>query len=144
MKKEIREMLHSQSQLQEILGVSRVQAWRIWNGKSVLTEANERLVVITINNLTEKREKAEVLIDEWVKTQRNKSKGEFYISKTKEGNRIYASVSFIDCDETNSHLTELIDMHEDAQHESTRDLLLDAYIREVESWKFSEKEVIYK
>lgn len=137
-------MLHSQSQLQEILGISRVQAWRIWNDKSALTETNERLIVVTINGLAEKREKAEELIDEWVGTQRFKSKGEFYISKTKEGNRIYASVSFIDCDETNSHLTELMDMHEEAQHESTRDLLLDAYMKEVESWKFSEKEVYYK
>lgn len=32
----------SQNKLQELLGCSRTQAWRIWTGKSKLTSINEK------------------------------------------------------------------------------------------------------
>lgn len=144
MKKEIREMLHSQSQLQEILGVSRVQAWRIWNGKSVLTEANERLIKITMDSVIDKMNEAESVIDEWIESQKGKAEGKFYPVRTKSANAIVARVSFVDCEQTNSYLKELIKMTGEAEHDSTRDVLLDAYFIELSHWEFSEIEVQYK
>lgn len=39
----------SQSNLIDILGCSRTQAWRIWNGKSSLTNSNRKLLEIYAN-----------------------------------------------------------------------------------------------
>ncbi len=36
--------LGNQNRLQEVLGCSRTQAWRIWNGKSALTTINEKYI----------------------------------------------------------------------------------------------------
>lgn len=144
MKKEIKSMLHSQNQLEEILGVSRVQAWRIWNGKSALTEANERLIKITIDSVIDKMNEAESIINEWIESQKGRSNGEFYSVRTKAAYTVGASVSFVDCDETNSYIKELIKMTDEAEHDSTRDVLLDAYFIELSHWKFSETEVKYK
>lgn len=48
MNEELKKQLVKQSKLEEILGVNRVQAWRIWNGHSKLTTANERLITMVL------------------------------------------------------------------------------------------------
>ncbi len=42
MEETLKVMLGDQKRLIEILGVSRTQAWRIWTGKSKLTEINRK------------------------------------------------------------------------------------------------------
>lgn len=48
MNEELKIKLEHQSALQDILGVNRVQAWRIWTGKSKLTTSNEKLIRMTL------------------------------------------------------------------------------------------------
>lgn len=51
MSEEIKALVGSQKRLQELLGCGRVQAWRVWNGKSKLTKSNERLIRISVGVL---------------------------------------------------------------------------------------------
>lgn len=44
MSQELKTIIGSQNKLKEILGCSRTQAWRIWNGKSALTQINEKYI----------------------------------------------------------------------------------------------------
>jgi hypothetical protein len=48
MNENLKKELKDKKKLQEILGVNRVQAWRIWEGHSKLTTANERLIKLTL------------------------------------------------------------------------------------------------
>ncbi len=42
MPEHLKATIGSQKRLQELLGCSRTQAWRIWTGKSKLTPVNEK------------------------------------------------------------------------------------------------------
>lgn len=42
MPEHMRALIGSQNRLQELLGCSRTQAWRIWSGKTKLTPINEK------------------------------------------------------------------------------------------------------
>ncbi len=44
MNQELKSLVGDKKQLESILGVTRTQAWRIWNGKSNLTSVNEKLI----------------------------------------------------------------------------------------------------
>lgn len=44
MSEELKLLVGSQKKLQEILGIGRTQAWRIWNNKSKLTSINEKYI----------------------------------------------------------------------------------------------------
>jgi len=42
MPEHLKALIGNQAKLQELLGCSRTQAWRIWTGKSSLTPINEK------------------------------------------------------------------------------------------------------
>lgn len=48
MNEELKNKIGSQKKLEEILGITRVQAWRIYNGHTKLTVVNERLIKLTL------------------------------------------------------------------------------------------------
>jgi hypothetical protein len=50
MNKELKKQLGDKKRLIEILGVSAVQAWRLWEGKNRLTPANEKLIRMVLES----------------------------------------------------------------------------------------------
>ena len=50
MDNELKEMLGDKKRLEEILEIGRIQAWRLWEGRSQLTKANEKLIRLELKN----------------------------------------------------------------------------------------------
>ena len=48
MNSELKKQVKSQAKLMDILQISRMQAFRIWTGRSNLTPSNERLIKLTL------------------------------------------------------------------------------------------------
>lgn len=48
MNDQLKALVGTQKRLQEILGCGRVQAWRIWTGKSNLTPINEKYIKMVL------------------------------------------------------------------------------------------------
>tara|TARA_R110002020_G_scaffold67830_1_gene178010 strand:- start:822 stop:1268 length:447 start_codon:yes stop_codon:yes gene_type:complete len=145
MKPEIKEHLYGAEQLQELIGLSRTQAWRIWNGHSKLTKQNEELLLIKLDLNKSARIKCEEAADNWIATNKQSLSGGVAIStKAATSNSVKCQVSLINCDVTMSYLSELEKMIEIANHDTTRDLLMDAYIEEVAGWVRMETEFFIK
>ena len=145
MKPEIKEHLYGAEQLQELIGLSRTQAWRIWNGHSKLTKQNEELLLIKLDINKSARIKCEEVADSWIESNKKTLSGGCAISnKTTTSNSIKCQVSLINCDETMSYLSELEEMIEIAKHDTTRDILMDAYFEELKQWVHLETEFFIK
>lgn len=145
MKPEIKEHLYGAEQLQDLIGLSRTQAWRIWNGHSKLTKQNEELLLIKLDINKSARNKCEEVADNWIESNKKSLSGGCAISsKTKTSSSIKCQVSLINCDETMSYISELEGMMEMAKHDTTRDVLLDAYFEEIGNWVEVETEFFIK
>ena len=59
----------SQKELEVILGVSKPQAWRIYTGKSKLTDSNKRVIDLHFENLDIKYKILEEKSKEWCKSE---------------------------------------------------------------------------
>lgn len=59
----------SQKELESILGVSKPQAWRIYTGKSKLTDSNKRVIELHFENLDIKYKILEEKSKEWCKSE---------------------------------------------------------------------------
>lgn len=145
MKPEIKEHLYGADQLQELIGLSRTQAWRIWNGHSKLTKQNEELLLIKLDINKSARIKCEEAADNWIDTNKKSTSGGAVISsKTKTSKSVACKISLINCDYTMSYISELEEMIETAKHETTRDVLMDAYFDELNQWVHLETEFFIK
>ena len=145
MKPEIKEHLYGAEQLQELIGLSRTQAWRIWNGHSKLTKQNEELLLIKLDMNKSARIKCEQSADNWIEIQKKSLSGGCAISnKTTTSNSIKCQISLVNCDETMSYISELEEMIEIAKQEATREVLIDAYFKEVGDWVEVETEFFIK
>ncbi|AUR83749.1 hypothetical protein NVP1039O_50 [Vibrio phage 1.039.O._10N.286.55.A2] len=145
MKPEIKEHLYGADQLQELIGLSRTQAWRIWNGHSKLTKQNEELLLIKLDLNKSARIKCEEAADNWIANNKQSLSGGCAIStKTVTSNSVKCHVSLINCDETMRYISELEEMIEIAKHSTTRDVLMDAYFEEVSNWVEMETEFFIK
>lgn len=145
MKPEIKDQLCGADQLQELIGLSRTQAWRIWNGHSKLTKQNEELLLIKLDANKSARIKCEEASDAWIATKKKSlSEGCVISKKTTTSNSIKCQISVISCDKAISYISELEEMIEVAKHEETKDVLIDAYFEEVGNWVEIETEFFIK
>lgn len=145
MKPEIKERLYGAEQLQDLIGISRTQAWRIWNGHSNLTKQNEELLLIKLDINKSARIKCEEAADKWIEASKQSLSGGCAISsKTTTSKSIKCKVSLISCDETMSYISELEEMIESAKHDTTKDVLMDAYFDELSQWVHMETEFFIK
>jgi len=143
MKSEIKDKLYGANHLQDILGISRTQAWRIWNDKSKLTKQNEELLIIKLDINNAARKKCELAVDEWIKSEKKRLGSEPLTSiKQAGGDKITCEISSIDCEETNSYIDELISIANNCQETATHDLVMDAFFKELKLWIVSEKEFL--
>lgn len=139
----IKDKLYGPNHLQNTLGISRTQAWRIWNGKSKLTKRNEELLIIKLDLSNEARKNCELAADEWIDSEKKRLGSAFLTSVKQTGaNEITCEISRIDCEETNGYLNELVSLADNCQKTATHDLLTNAYFSEIKSWVVSKKEFL--
>ncbi len=145
MKQEIKDSLYGAEQLQELLGMSRTQAWRVWNGHSKLTKRNEELLVMKLDIRKSARIKCEENADNWMsKKKASIQGGEVITYKVTSSESVLCKVVLINCKDTLGYISELQKMIDDAMYDSTRDVLTEAYFSELDSWVHLEKEFFIK
>ncbi|AUR88386.1 hypothetical protein NVP1112O_68 [Vibrio phage 1.112.O._10N.286.46.B11] len=143
MKPEIKEHLYGADQLQELIGLSRTQAWRIWNGHSKLTKQNEELLLIKLDLKKKAREDCEMAADAWVQHQKEANKGgNFFSNKIVGAHIVSANIYLVTCEDTMRFLDELIELKSRAKYDSTRDVLTDSYFDELDNWIVSTKDFL--
>ena len=143
MKPEIKEHLYGSEQLQELIGLSRTQAWRVWNGHSKLTKQNEELLLIKLDLKKKAREDCEMAADAWINHQKENNKGSnFFSNKIIGAHIVSANIYVVSCEESMSFLNELMELKSRAKYDSTKESLLASYLDELDNWIVSTKDFL--
>ena len=124
--KEFNGHILSQKDLEDILCLSKPQAWRVYTGKSKLTEANKKIITYYFENKANKIKEAERVIDIWV--SKNKSIDErVHVTKSSSGSEVSAKKHFITCPDTILAINAINKVDGETSSDTVRDILAQAY-----------------
>lgn len=147
MKQEIKDKLYSADQLQELIGLSRTQAWRIWNGHSKLTKQNEELIQFKLGALDEAISKRDESAMAWLDEQYlSFSLGcELGLIKkfwTKESGSITCKIVDLESNDELMKIDEISALLESACYEPAIDALTSAYFEMMDCYAVEEKKFL--
>ncbi len=147
MKQEIKDSLYGAEQLQELLGMSRTQAWRVWNGHSKLTKRNEELIQFKLGALDEAIEKRDENAMAWLNNRylELSSKTELELIKkfwTKESGSITCKIVNLESKGELMKVDEISSLLESACYEPAIDCLTSAYFEMMDCYTVEEKKFL--
>ncbi len=124
--KEFNGHILSQKDLEDILSLSKPQAWRVYTGKSKLTQANKKIITYYFENKTNKIKEADEAIDLWI--SKNKSLDErVHVTKLSSGSEVSAKKHFITCPDTVLAINAINKAHRETSNDTVNDILTQAY-----------------
>lgn len=147
MKQEIKDKLYGADQLQCLIGLSRTQAWRIWNGHSKLTKQNEELIQFKLGELDEAIEKRDENAMAWLNNRylELSSKTELELIKkfwTKESGSITCKIVNLESKGELMKVDEISSLLESACYEPAIDCLTSAYFEMMDCYTVEEKKFL--
>lgn len=124
--KEFNGHILSQKDLEDILCLSKPQAWRVYTGKSKLTEANKKIITYYFENKANKIKEAENAVDLWI--SQNKSLDErIHVTKSLSGSEVSAKKHLITCPDTVVAINAINKADGETSSDTVRDILSQAY-----------------